>query len=69
MASDREQDDEKDDGAAEVDYPELTEVVEWYDDWEEETRDARALSARDYDYYDNAQWTKDEADEQCLLTA
>lgn len=47
----------------EVRLPDLATCVEWYDTWEEHTRKDRELSARDYDYYDNHQWTQEEIDE------
>jgi hypothetical protein len=49
--------------APDVKLPSLSELVEWHDDWEDRTRKDRALSARDYDYYDNLQWTQEEIDE------
>jgi hypothetical protein len=49
--------------ASKVNLPTLGDVVGWYDDWEEDTRDDRALSARDYDYYDNNQWLEEEIEE------
>lgn len=48
---------------AEEDLPTLETLVGWHDDWEERTRDDRDLSARDYDYYDGIQWTREEIDE------
>jgi len=35
----------------------LTQFVEWFEDSEEATRDARLLSERDRDYFDGYQWT------------
>jgi hypothetical protein len=49
--------------ADKVTLPTHTECVEWYDAWEEKTRNDRVLSARDYDYYDNDQWLQEEIEE------
>jgi hypothetical protein len=51
---------EAQDKAPEVELPSLATRISWFDDWEEQTREARNLSVRDRDYYDNWQWTDDE---------
>lgn len=43
-----------------ADLPSLTQRIEWYDMWEEQTRDAQKLARRDRQYYDNQQWTTEE---------
>ena len=45
---------------AAVDLPSLDQRIEWFDDWEEKTRESRNLSRRDRQYYDGVQWTKEE---------
>jgi len=42
---------------------ELTRLVQWFDDYEDATQDARELSERDRDFYDGKQWTAEEAAE------
>lgn len=49
--------------AVAVDLPSLAQRIEWFEDWEEQTRDAQQLSRRDRDYYDNQQWTPEEVAE------
>ena len=46
----------------EVELPSLTQRIDWVDDWEEKTREARRLSRLDRQYYDNVQWTSEEVD-------
>ena len=43
-----------------VKLPSLETRIEWVDQWEEETREARKLAVRDREYYDHIQWTRDE---------
>jgi hypothetical protein len=40
--------------------PSLATRIEWFEDWEEKTREAREFSRRDRRYYDNDQWTAEE---------
>ena len=46
--------------AAAVKLPSLTTRVEWYEDWEEQTRDNRKEQSLDCDYHHNKQWTREE---------
>lgn len=41
----------------------LEKMVQWVDSWEEATKESRAESERDRDYYDGNQWTSEEQDE------
>ena len=45
-----------------VELPDLKTRVQWVDDWDEATLEARKLATRDRQYYDNQQWTKEEID-------
>lgn len=41
----------------------LTQVLRWFEDWEQETRTARKAAEQDRDYYDGLQWSdSDKAD-------
>jgi hypothetical protein len=46
--------------AVAVDMPSHSTRVEWFEAWEEKTREAQNAARRDRDYYDNKQWTPDE---------
>jgi hypothetical protein len=46
-----------------VQLPSLETVIDWYENWEETTRDDRQEMQRDYDYYDGEQWTAEEEQE------
>jgi len=46
-----------------VDHPELSDVVAWVDEWEEDTATPRELARQDRDYYDGNQLTQEELDD------
>jgi hypothetical protein len=48
--------------AVEVELPDLETRIEWFEDWEESTREAQKQARRDRDYYDGIQWTREEID-------
>jgi hypothetical protein len=68
MATETEDKDEREDESSETesDDMELSQLVQWVDDWESATMDAREESERDRDYYDGKQWT---AEETATITA
>lgn len=41
----------------------LEKMIQWVDNWEDATQDARVYSERDRDYYDGKQWTAEEESE------
>jgi len=48
--------------AVAIELPSLATRIEWFDDWEQQTRSARKLAIRDREYYDCIQWTREEID-------
>lgn len=44
-----------------VDLPSLSTRIKWYEEWEESTRTGQKEARLDRDYYDNKQWTKQDA--------
>ena len=48
--------------AVEVELPSLATRVEWFEDWEESTRENQKKARRDRDYYDGHQWSADDLD-------
>ncbi len=63
-ASTAEQEAQPDEPATEtqpaVNLPSLSQVIEYFDTWEEDTRDEQKLGKQARDYYDGDQWTPEE---------